>query len=182
MLRYILPVAVFAALVGFFYFGLGRDQQTLPSPLIGKPAPIFELARLDDTTTKVSNREFAGRMYAVNVWGSWCVGCRQEHEALMQIATRGDVPMIGLNWNDQLDAALEFLRDYGDPYIYSAFDNEGRTAIDFGVYGAPETFLVDANGRIVHKYIGPLTLATWEHEFVPLIDSSGAKSGGAVRK
>jgi cytochrome c biogenesis protein CcmG/thiol:disulfide interchange protein DsbE len=182
MLRYVLPVAVFGALVAFFYFGLGRDKETLPSPLIGKPAPVFELPRVDNPSVKVSNREFAGRMYAVNVWGSWCVGCRQEHEALMQIASRGDVPIIGLNWNDQLDAAQRWLRELGDPYVYSAFDNEGRAAIDLGVYGAPETFLVDRDGRIVHKYVGPLTLATWEDEFVPLIAARSGAPAGAARE
>lgn len=179
MLRYILPVAVFGGLIAVFFFGLGRDKETLPSPLIGKPVPVYDLPRLDDPTVKVSNRDLLGRMYAINVWGSWCVGCRQEHAALINIAKRGEVPIIGLNWNDQLDAARQWLRELGDPYLYTAFDHEGRAAIDLGVYGAPETFLVDAEGRIVHKYVGPLTAVIWEQEFVPLIKSSGGASGAA---
>lgn len=172
--RYLLPGAVLLGLVVFFYLSLGRDMQTLPSPLIGKPAPRFELPSLEDPARLVSNAELAGRMYALNVWGSWCVGCRQEHGALLEITQRGEVPILGLNWNDQREAALHWLATLGDPYIDSAFDHDGRVAIDWGVYGAPETFLIDANGRIVHKQIGPLSLQIWEEDFVPLIRSAQA--------
>ena len=103
MLKYLVPVGLFAVLVGFLYFGLNRDKETLPSPLIGKTAPLFELPRLDDPSQTFSNREFAGKPYVLNVWGSWCVGCRQEHDALLQIARRGEVPIVGLNWNDDRD-------------------------------------------------------------------------------
>jgi cytochrome c biogenesis protein CcmG/thiol:disulfide interchange protein DsbE len=168
-LKYLVPVGLFAILVGFLYFGLGRDKQTLPSPLIGKPAPIFELQRLEDTTQTFSNREYAGKPYVLNVWGSWCVGCRQEHAALMEIARRGEVPIIGLNWNDDRDQALRWLEQLGDPYVANAFDGEGRVAIDWGVYGAPETFLVGADGTILKKHIAPITLQIWEQEFVPLL-------------
>jgi len=173
--RYLLPVAALLGLVAFFYVSLGRDKQTLPSPLVGKPAPQFELPRLDDPATMISNRALAGRMYALNVWGSWCVGCRQEHGALLEIARRGEVPILGLNWNDEREAAQHWLRTLGDPYVASAFDGEGRIAIDWGVYGAPETFLVDAAGQIIHKQIGPLDLQIWERDFVPLIQA-GATS------
>lgn len=181
MLRYLLPIALFAALVGFFWIGLGRDKETLPSALLGKSVPVFELPRLDDPSRTVSNREFAGRMYAINVWGSWCVGCRQEHDALLQIAKRGELPIIGLNWNDQLDAAQHWLRQLGNPYVVSAVDSEGKTAIDLGVYGAPETFLVDAAGQIIYKHVGPLTLGIWENDFMPLIKADSA-AGGAKRE
>ena len=174
MWRYLAPIGVFLALIAFFYFGLGRDKETLPSPLIGKDAPQFELPRVDDPAQTLSNREFAGRMYVLNVWGSWCVGCRQEHGVLLEIANRKEVPIIGLNWNDDRVMAQRWLRELGDPYVGSAFDGEGRVAIDWGVYGAPETFLVDASGTIVHKQVGPMTVPIWERDFVPLIKSSGA--------
>ena len=174
MWRYIIPVGLFIALVGFFYIGLSTDKETLPSPLIGKPAPQFELSRVDDPSRSISNGEFAGKPYLLNVWGSWCVACRDEHAALMEIERRGEVPIVGLNWNDEREAAQRWLRDFGDPYVASAFDGEGRVAIDWGVYGAPETFLVDANGQIVHKRIGPLDLEIWERDFVPLINRTSA--------
>jgi cytochrome c biogenesis protein CcmG/thiol:disulfide interchange protein DsbE len=172
MLKYVVPVGLFAVLVGFLYFGLWRDKETLPSPLIGKPAPVFELTRLDDPSRMFSNRELAGKPYVLNVWGTWCVGCRQEHAALMQIAKRGEVPMIGLDWNDDREQALLWLQQFGDPYVLSAFDGEGRVAIDWGVYGAPETFLVGADGTVMKKHIGPITMEIWEQEFVPLLQKA----------
>lgn len=169
MWRYLVPLGLFATLIGFFYFGLGRDKQTLPSPLIGKPAPVFELPRVDDPSQMISNQAFAGRPYVVNVWATWCVGCRQEHDALLEISRSSGVPMIGLNWKDERPLAQRWLRELGDPYVASAFDGEGRIAIDWGVYGAPETFLVDANGIVVHKHVAPLSVAIWERDFAPLI-------------
>ena len=176
MWRYLIPVGVFGVLLVFFFVGLGRDKETLPSPLIGKPAPVFELPTLEDPSRTISNRAFEGQMYLVNVWATWCVGCRQEHEALLQIARRNEVPILGLNWNDQRDLALRWLRELGNPYVANAFDSEGRVAIDWGVYGAPETFLVDANGYVVFKHIAPITIEIWERDFVPLI-KAGAKAG-----
>ena len=176
MLRYLIPAGLFGVLVVFFFVGLGRDKETLPSPLIGKPAPVFELPSVEDPERTISNRSFEGRMYLLNVWGSWCVGCRQEHDALMEIASRNEVPILGLNWNDQRDPALQWLRQLGNPYVASAFDAEGRVAIDWGVYGAPETFLIDAQGQIVFKHVAPITMEIWERDFVPLIQS-GAKAG-----
>lgn len=169
ILKYLVPIGLFAILVGFLYVGLGRDKETLPSPLIGKAAPIFELTRLEDPTRTFSNRELAGKPYLINVWGAWCIGCRQEHAALLEIARRGEVPMIGLNWNDDLEQALLYLQQFGDPYVVSAFDGEGRVAIDWGVYGAPETFLVGADGTVLKKHVAPITLEIWEQEFVPLL-------------
>lgn len=176
MLKYLLPVGLFAVLVGFLYFGLGRDKETLPSPLIGKAAPTFELTRLEDPTKTFSNTELAGKPYVLNVWGTWCIGCRQEHGALLEIARRGEVPMVGLNWNDDREAAMGWLQQLGNPYAVTAFDGEGRVAIDWGVYGAPETFLIDANGKIIKKHIAPLTVEIWEQEFVPLLQQAKAGS------
>jgi cytochrome c biogenesis protein CcmG/thiol:disulfide interchange protein DsbE len=115
MWRYIVPIAVFATLLGFFYFGLGRDQQTLPSPLIGKPAPVFSLPSVEDPTKTVSNAEFAGKPYLLNVWGTWCPECRYEHEVLLEIQRRRDVTIIGFDWKDELDAAQRWLSQLGNP-------------------------------------------------------------------
>jgi cytochrome c biogenesis protein CcmG/thiol:disulfide interchange protein DsbE len=176
MLKYLLPVGLFAVLFGFLYFGLGRDKETLPSPLIGKTAPVFELTRLDDPTQTFSNRELAGKPYVLNVWGSWCVGCRQEHGALLEIARRGEVPIVGLNYNDERQAALSWLEQLGNPYAVNAFDGDGRVGIDWGVYGAPETFLIDANGKVIKKHVAPITVEIWEQEFVPLLPQAKAGS------
>lgn len=172
MLKYLVPVGLFAVLIGFMYFGLGRDKQTLPSPLIGKSAPVFELPRLDDPSQMFSNGEFAGKPYVLNVWGTWCAGCRQEHGALLEIARRGEVPIVGLNWNDDRAQALQWLQQLGDPYVVNAFDGEGRVAIDWGVYGAPETFLIDASGKIIHKHIAPITVQIWEQDFLPRLKTA----------
>jgi cytochrome c biogenesis protein CcmG/thiol:disulfide interchange protein DsbE len=176
MLRYLIPAGLFGVLLVFFFVGLGRDKQTLPSPLIGKPAPVFELPTVEDPERTISNRSFDGRMYVVNVWATWCVGCRQEHAALLEIAQRKEVPILGLNWNDQRDLAQRWLRELGNPYVANAFDAEGRVAIDWGVYGAPETFLVDARGQVVFKHVAPITIEIWERDFMPLIQA-GAKAG-----
>jgi cytochrome c biogenesis protein CcmG, thiol:disulfide interchange protein DsbE len=172
MLKYLVPIGLFAVLVGFLYYGLGRDKQTLPSPFIGKPAPVFELPRLDDPSKTFSNRELAGKAYVLNIWGTWCPGCRVEHGALMEIARRGEVPLIGVDWNDDRERAVSWLQQLGNPYAVNAFDGEGRVAIDWGAYGAPETFLVGADGKVLKKLAGPMTMEIWEQEFVPLLQQA----------
>ncbi|HMN43995.1 MAG TPA: DsbE family thiol:disulfide interchange protein [Povalibacter sp.] len=169
MWRYLIPVGLLAALLAFFFVGLGRDKETLPSPLIGKPAPQFSLPSVGGSSPTVSTSDFAGRPYVLNVWATWCVGCRQEHEALLEIASRGEVPIVGLNWKDDMQLALQWLQQLGNPYVATAFDEEGRVAIDWGVYGAPETFLVDASGKVIHKHVAPMTVEIWEREFLPLL-------------
>jgi cytochrome c biogenesis protein CcmG/thiol:disulfide interchange protein DsbE len=173
-LRFLVPALVFAVLVGFFVVGLQRDPGQIPSPLIGKPAPAFALESLGDPAWTVGSADFAGRPWLLNVWATWCAGCRQEHDALLAIARQGRVPIMGLNWRDDRALALRWLAELGNPYASVAFDPEGRTAIDWGVYGAPETFLVDDSGRVVKKHIGPITMKVWEQEFLPLL---GAKAG-----
>jgi cytochrome c biogenesis protein CcmG/thiol:disulfide interchange protein DsbE len=170
MWRFIVPIGLFAALLAFFYVGLGRDKETLPSPLIGKAAPAFELSRVEDAAQKISTKEFAGRMYVLNVWATWCAGCRQEHGTLLEIARRNVVPIVGLDWKDELPLAQRWLSELGNPYVATAFDAEGRVAIDWGVYGAPETFLVDEKGLVVHKHIGPLSIEAWDRDFMPKIE------------
>ncbi|MFI4890411.1 MAG: DsbE family thiol:disulfide interchange protein [Steroidobacterales bacterium] len=179
MWKFLLPAAVFAVLVAFFIIGLNpkRDIHYLPSPLIGKPAPQFTLTDVLDPAHQVSNASLQGQVYVFNVWATWCAGCRQEHEALLSIAQQKVVPIIGLDWNDDRAKATLWLRQLGNPYSEVAYDNEGRVAIDWGVYGAPETFLVDGNGRIVFKHIAPLTMDVWQQEFLPRI--AAARRGGA---
>lgn len=175
--RYLIPLVLFVGLIGFFSVGLNRDKETLPSPLIGKPAPSFTLPQVEDAAQTVSNAEFAGRPYVVNVWGTWCVGCRQEHHVLLEIARRNEVPIIGINWKDDRASAIQWLQQLGNPYARNAFDGEGRVAIDWGVYGAPETFLVDAQGKVAYKHIAPMTLEVWEREFAPLLRHAAAANG-----
>jgi cytochrome c biogenesis protein CcmG/thiol:disulfide interchange protein DsbE len=172
-LRFLVPAIGFVALVAFFWIGLHRDPGHIPSPLIGKPAPAFSLASLGDPAWKVGTEDFRGRPWVLNVWATWCVGCREEHAALLAIARDSDVPIVGLNWRDDRALALGWLRQLGNPYDAVAFDPEGRTAIDWGVYGAPETFLVGPDGRITWKRVGPITVEIWEREFLPLIAAGG---------
>jgi cytochrome c biogenesis protein CcmG/thiol:disulfide interchange protein DsbE len=179
MWKFLLPFAAFVALAVLFAFGLNpnRDIHALPSPLIGKPAPAFALSDVLDPTRTVSNESLKGQVYVLNVWGTWCVECRAEHEALLAIAQQHVVPLIGLDYMDDREKAKLWLQQLGNPYQAVAFDADRRTAIDWGVYGAPETFLVDGQGRVIYKFITPMTLAVWQHEFLPRIDA--ARKGGA---
>ena len=174
-LKFLVPAFAFAVLVGFFIVGLRQDPGEIPSPLIGKPAPVFSLESLGDPAWKVGSADFAGRVWVLNVWATWCVGCRQEHEALLAIARENQVPIMGLNWQDQRVLAMRWLAELGNPYVSVAFDADGRTAIDWGVYGAPETFLIGADGVVLEKHVGPMTPEVWQRDFVPLL---AAKSRG----
>lgn len=175
MARFIVPIVVFAGLVAVFFVGLGRDPSELPSPFLGQPAPTFELPALQDPDATVSSSDYAGKLALVNVWATWCVGCAQEHDYLMQLSARNDVPIYGLNWRDNRADALAWLERLGDPYVASGFDGDGRVGIDWGVYGAPETFLISPDGIVLHKHLGPLDEATWQRDFEPKI--AAARSG-----
>ncbi len=176
MLRFLLPAGLFGLLVLFFLRGLTLDPSRIPSPLIGKPAPVFSLPSLANPDEMVGNENMRGAMALLNVWATWCVGCRAEHEALLAIAASSDVPIFGLNWKDDSNAARRWLTQLGNPYAATAVDAEGRVAIDWGIYGAPETFLIDADGIVRHKHIGPITMQAWEQDFLPLIRAAGAGS------
>ena len=169
MLRYSIPLGIFLLLVAFLAFGLRRDPNTLPSALINKPAPAFTLPQLKDPTKSFSAEEMRGRVWLLNVWASWCIGCREEHESLLKYAESGVVPIYGLNYQDKTEDALGWLNDLGNHYVLSAVDADGRVAIDYGVYGAPETYLIDQNGTIRYKQVGPLVPEIWEEKFLPLI-------------
>ena len=169
MWRYLIPVGVFAVLTAFFVRGLSLNPRYVPSPLLGKPAPQFELPRLKDPAATLGSADLQGQVALLNVWATWCVGCRQEHGLLVELAEASDVPIYGLNWKDDRAAALSWLSSLGDPYVASAFDELGEVAIDWGVYGAPETFLLARDGTVLYKHIAPLTREVWAAEFLPRI-------------
>ena len=168
MVRYLIPLVLFIVLVVFLAIGLGRDPHEVPSPLINKPAPDFKLTQLRDPSKTFSAAELRGKVYLLNVWASWCVSCRDEHPLLIQYAKTGAVPIYGLNWKDRREDALSWLSEFGDPYVLSVSDTDGRVAIDYGVYGAPETYLVDQNGVIRFKQIGPVTEDVWKDKILPM--------------
>jgi cytochrome c biogenesis protein CcmG/thiol:disulfide interchange protein DsbE len=169
MTRFAIPVAVFVALVGLLYVGLGLDPREVPSPLIGKPAPHFELPQLHEATKTFSERDMLGKVWVLNVWASWCVSCREEHPVLLDLAASGAVPVYGLNYKDKREDGLAWLKGMGDPYKTSIFDFEGRVGIDYGVYGVPETYLIDKQGVIRYKRIGPLTPEIVKNTLLPLV-------------
>ena len=181
MSRFLLPVAVFAIMIPIFVVGLGRNKNEIPSPLLAQQAPQFELPSLADPAVTVGSDTYAGEIALVNVWATWCVGCRAEHEYLMELSRENEVPIFGLNWRDQRDMALRWLAQLGDPYVATAFDGDGRVGIDWGVYGAPETFLIDADGTVLYKHISPMTERVWQEEFLPRIESArgAAQEAGA---
>jgi cytochrome c biogenesis protein CcmG/thiol:disulfide interchange protein DsbE len=172
--RFILPVVIFCVLAAVLFVGIRHspDKSTMASVLVGKPAPAFELPVLGDPTRKLNSRELAGKPWVLNVWGTWCFECRNEHETLMKIAAQGRLPIVGLSYKDHDDAATQWLNELGNPYSVVAVDREGRTAIDFGVYGAPETFFIDAAGQVQYRHVGAMTLEVWQREFLARLERS----------
>jgi cytochrome c biogenesis protein CcmG/thiol:disulfide interchange protein DsbE len=173
MIRYLLPLGVFIALVALLGVGLRLNPREVPSPLVGKPLPEFRLPQLRDPDKTLSRADVSGRPVLLNAWATWCVECRREHPLLMEIAREGNIPIYGLNYKDNRPDALQWLQRLGDPYVASGFDGDGRVGIDMGVYGLPETFLVDARGMIVHKHIGPISREIWARDFLPIIERLG---------
>lgn len=169
MSRFVIPLGIFVVLIVFLAIGLGRDPHEVPSPLINKPAPAFQLAQLHEPTRTFSAQEMRGKVWLLNVWASWCVSCREEHPLLLELARSGAVPIYGLNYKDKREDALPWLNELGNPYLLSAADTEGRVGIDYGVYGAPETYLIDRDGVIRFKQIGPLTPAVLQGKVLPLV-------------
>lgn len=165
--KLLLPIAFFA-LAAVLYFGLFRDPREAPSPLIGKPAPAFTLAQLGNPAANFSPADMKGKVWLLNVWASWCPNCKDEHPDPMALQKAGTVPIIGLNYKDKRDLGLDVLRKTGDPYNVSAFDPEGKAALDWGVYGAPETFLIDREGIIRAKHVGPVSPEIIATKFAPL--------------
>jgi cytochrome c biogenesis protein CcmG, thiol:disulfide interchange protein DsbE len=169
MKKYFLPLAVLVVVVGFLGFGLKLDPREVPSPLIGKAAPPFSLPVLQTPAKTVSNTDLKGQVWMLNVWASWCVSCREEHPVLVELAKRNIVPIIGLNYKDQSDDARAWLKQFGNPYVMSLVDAKGNIGIDYGVYGVPETYLIDRDGVIRYKKIGPVTPDTVREKILPLV-------------
>lgn len=165
----ILPLVLFIGLVLFLAVGLRRDPHEIPSPLINKPAPAFSLKQLQDPAKTFSAADMRGKVWLLNFWGTWCVACREEHPLLLQYAKTAAVPIYGVDYKDDRATALRMLEDEGNPYTITASDPEGRLSIDYGVYGAPETFLIDKNGVVVFKQIGPITEDAWQKEILPRV-------------
>jgi cytochrome c biogenesis protein CcmG/thiol:disulfide interchange protein DsbE len=168
-LRYLVPMGIFLGVLGFLYVGLGLNPRDVPSPLIGKPAPAFQLPRLDDPAQTVGRQDLLGQVWMLNVWASWCAPCREEHPLVIDIARRKLVPVYGLNYKDQTQAARGWLDNLGNPYTATLVDANGRVAIDFGVYGVPETFIIDRRGVIRFKHTGPLTADVVRTRIEPLL-------------
>jgi cytochrome c biogenesis protein CcmG/thiol:disulfide interchange protein DsbE len=170
MHRYLLPLAVLLVLIAFLAVGLGLNPRTVPSPLVGKPAPDFRLVQLQAPDQSITPADFRGRVWMLNVWASWCVSCRQEHPVLLRLGQSRQVTLVGLNYKDEREQGRRWLVEHGgDPYAVSAMDSEGRTGIDYGVYGVPETFVIDKAGIIRYKHIGPLTTEIIEEKILPLV-------------
>ncbi len=165
----LLPLAFFVALVALLAAGLTLNPRVVPSPLIDRPAPEFSLPQVHDVAAVVGSKEMLGQVVLLNVWASWCVSCRLEHELLVNLAKSGEVPVYGLNYKDKREDALRWLEYYGNPYVASALDADGRIGIDFGVYGVPETFVIDGSGVIRYKHIGPIDQNTLDEKIVPLV-------------
>jgi len=169
MLRYLIPLGLFLVLVVFLAIGLTRDPNTLPSALIDKPAPTLRLPQLKDATKTFSAEDMRGKVWMMNVWASWCVACRDEHPFLFEYQKSGVVPIYGLNYKDRREDALGWLGELGDPYVLSAVDLDGRAGIDYGVYGAPETYIIDKSGTIRMKHVGPVTPDVWSTKILPRV-------------
>ena len=169
MKRYLLPLIVFVVLLGFLAAGLKLNPREVPSPLIDKPAPAFTLPRLDAPEQRMALQDLQGKVWLLNVWASWCVACRIEHPLLVELAASGAVPIYGLNYKDERADANRWLARFGNPYDASLHDLDGRVGIDFGVYGVPETFVIDQNGVIRLKHIGPITPDVLATKIEPLL-------------
>ena len=169
MWRYLIPLGLFIVLVAFLAVGLRLDPREVPSPLIDKPAPAFSLPDLNRPEQKVSPADLKGKVWLLNVWASWCVSCRAEHPVLNALAETGEVILVGLNYKDVKADARQWLQQRGDPYVASAFDADGRVGIDWGVYGVPETFVIDKRGRIRYKHTGPINREVVKDIILPLV-------------
>ncbi len=181
MIWRLLPLIAFIGLAGLLYTGIRlsteRPPDRLPSMLIDKPAPDFALGGLRDGEGAVSSAQFLGKPWLLNVWASWCAGCRVEHPLIERLGRRDDIVLVGLNWKDERNDALRWLNQFGDPYHHIAADPDNRAGIDYGVYGAPETFVIDARGIVRHKFVGPVTEQDIAHTLLPLLERMKAESG-----
>ena len=168
-MRFLMPLGIFVALVAFLAVGLGLKPREVPSPLIGKPAPHFSLAVLHEPSKLAQPKDMLGKVWLLNVWATWCGACRDEHPVLMDLAGKGIVPIYGLDYKDNSMQALVLLRQMGNPYQITAFDADGKVGIDYGVYGVPETYVIDRLGIIRYKLVGPVTQELLDNKILPLV-------------
>jgi cytochrome c biogenesis protein CcmG/thiol:disulfide interchange protein DsbE len=168
-MKFAAPLGVFLVLTGFLTAGLRLDPREIPSPLIDRPAPAFRLAQLQDPDQTLAPRDMLGRVWLLNVWASWCVSCRAEHALLTALSRTGVLPLYGLAYKDTRQQALAFLGSFGNPYVLSIQDPDGRAGIDYGVYGVPESYLIDQTGVIRFKQIGPVTIDVVEQTILPMV-------------
>lgn len=169
MMRFILPLVVFLVLAGFLYVGLGLDPHEVPSPLIDKPAPAFNLPQLHDNAKNFSPEEMKGKVWLLNVWSSWCVSCKEEHPLLLSLSQQNVVPIYGLDYKDKKEDAEMWLNQAGNPYTLNVMDRDGRVGINYGVYGVPETYVIDKQGIIRYKQIGPVTNESLNEKILPMV-------------
>ena len=170
MKKSFIPLAIFVVLVVFLWIGLTLNPREIPSPLLNKPAPAFKLVQLHEPNKVIAPEHLRGKVWLLNVWASWCATCLQEHPLLVEMARQNIVPIYGLNYKDQREAGMAWLRQHGNPYILSAHDLDGRVGIDYGVYGVPETYVIDKGGIIRYKHIGPITAEALHKTIIPLIN------------
>ena len=169
MKRALIPFALFLIMAGFLFKGLFLNPREVPSPLVGKPAPAFSLPRLDQPAKQFSPKDMLGQVWLFNVWASWCGACRDEHPLLVALAKTGLVQVVGMDYKDTATEAEQWLTERGNPYLLSAVDTDGRVGIDYGVYGVPETYVIDKAGVIAYKQIGPVTLESLRDDILPLV-------------
>jgi cytochrome c biogenesis protein CcmG/thiol:disulfide interchange protein DsbE len=168
--KFLVPLALFGVLVTFLAVGLKLDPHEVPSPLVNKPAPLFTVPQVEQAELQFSSADLKGKVWLLNVWASWCVACREEHPVLMSFSRSQMVPIIGLDYKDQRKDAMGVIKRSGNPYDLIAFDADGRVGIDYGVYGVPESYLIDKNGIIRYKHIGPITQEALAKTIIPLIN------------
>ncbi len=168
-MKFLIPLILFAGMSAFLLVGLDRDPTFVPSPLIGKPAPEFTLPVLGQEERNFSTTDMKGKVWLLNIWATWCAACRVEHPVLVELARQGIVEIIGLNYKDQNEPAIQWLKELGDPYMATAVDQSGRVGIDWGFYGAPETFVIDKSGTVRYKHIGPVGPADLRNTILPLV-------------
>jgi cytochrome c biogenesis protein CcmG/thiol:disulfide interchange protein DsbE len=169
MNRFLIPFGLFIVVVGFLAVGLTLNPRELPSPLVGKAAPEFSLPQLHDQEKVISSNDLKGQVWLLNFWASWCGGCKDEHPVLIRLAQSGVVPIYGMDYKDERREAVAWLKEWGNPYSIVAVDQSGRVGINYGVYGVPETYVIDKAGVIRYKQIGPLREDIWETKILPLV-------------
>ena len=175
MMRFILPFVVFIIVAAFMYVGLGLNPREVPSPLVGRAAPAFTLPQLHEPSKQFSPQDMKGKVWLFNVWASWCTACESEHPVFMQLSRQNLVPIYGMDYKDKREDGEAWLRKHGNPYALVVSDAEGRIGIDYGVYGVPETYVIDKQGVIQHKHIGAVTPKILEEKILPLVKELQAK-------